>query len=88
HIGILGLEKRGQESYQVTLGGEASDNLAIGELLGPGLSADEVADAIERIVAGYLAKRRPGETFIEAVRRLGVNAFKSAFLRGAQDAAA
>ncbi|MEI2735590.1 MAG: nitrite/sulfite reductase [Rhodoblastus sp.] len=88
HIGILGLEKRGQESYQVTLGGDGSENMAIGELLGPGLTADQVPDAIERIVAVYLSQRQPGETFIEAVKRLGVGAFKAAFLAGAQNEAA
>ncbi len=88
HIGILGLEKRGQESYQVTLGGDSSENMAIGELLGPGLTADEVPDAIERVVGVYLAQRRAGETFIEAVKRLGVGAFKAAFLGGAQNEAA
>ncbi len=88
HIGILGLEKRGQESYQVTLGGDGSENMAIGELLGPGLTADEVPDAIERIVGVYLAQRRSGETFIDAVKRLGVGAFKAAFLAGAQNEAA
>ncbi|MFT4095632.1 MAG: nitrite/sulfite reductase [Rhodoblastus sp.] len=88
HIGILGLEKRGQESYQVTLGGDASEQMAVGELLGPGLTADEVPDAIERIVGVYLARRNDGETFIEAVKRLGVGAFKAAFLGGAQNEAA
>ena len=88
HIGILGLEKRGQESYQVTLGGDASDQMAVGELLGPGLTAAEVPDAIERIVGVYLAKRNDGETFIEAVKRLGIGAFKAAFLAGAQNEAA
>lgn len=88
HIGILGLEKRGQESYQITLGGDATETAAIGELLGPGLSADEVPPAIERIVGVYLASRLDGETFVEAVRRLGVGAFKSAFLAGAHHEAA
>ena len=80
HIGILGLEKRGEESYQVTLGGDASENAAIGEILGPGLTADEVPDAIERIVSVYLAERNAGETFIDAVKRLGLAPFKAAFL--------
>jgi sulfite reductase (NADPH) hemoprotein beta-component len=80
HIGILGLEKRGEESYQITLGGDASQNAAIGEILGPGLGADEVPDAIERIVAVYLSQRVPGETFIDCVRRLGLAPFKAAFL--------
>jgi sulfite reductase (NADPH) hemoprotein beta-component len=80
HIGILGLEKRGEESYQITLGGDATETPAIGELLGPGIPADEVPDAIERIVGVYLAQRLAGETFIAAVRRLGTKTFKQAFL--------
>jgi len=88
HIGILGLEKRGQESYQVTLGGDGSETMTVGDLLGPGLTGDQVPDAIERIVAVYLDQRRDGETFIEAVKRLGVGAFKAAFLAGAQNEAA
>ncbi len=80
HIGILGLEKSGQESYQITLGGDATETAAIGEILGPGVPADDVPDAIERIVSVYLAQRTSGETFIEAVRRLGLAPFKAAFL--------
>ncbi len=87
HIGILGLEKRGQESYQITLGGDASENAAIGELLGPGLTADQAPAAIERIVDHYLANRQAGESFIDAVKRMGTAAFKPAFL-GAQNEAA
>ncbi|MDE2579854.1 MAG: nitrite/sulfite reductase [Hyphomicrobiales bacterium] len=79
HIGILGLEKSGRESYQITLGGDASWNAAIGELLGPGLTADETPAAIERLVDFYLAHRLSGETFIETVKRLGAGAFKGAF---------
>jgi sulfite reductase (NADPH) hemoprotein beta-component len=84
HIGILGLEKRGEESYQVTLGGDATETAAIGEILGPGLKAEEVPDAIERIVGVYLAHRHDGETFIEGVRRLGLEPFKAAFLARAE----
>lgn len=79
HIGILGLEKRGIESYQITLGGDAGDQAAIGEILGPGLAADDVPDAIERIVDVYLSAREPEESFIAAVRRLGLAPFKAAF---------
>ncbi len=79
HIGILGLEKSGQESYQITLGGDATETAAIGERLGPGLAAGDVPDAIERIVGVYLARRMAGESFIEAVRRLGLEPFKTAF---------
>jgi sulfite reductase (NADPH) hemoprotein beta-component len=79
HIGILGLEKRGIESYQITLGGDASENAAIGEILGPGLAAEDVPDAIERIVNVYLAERNEGESFLANVRRIGLSPFKAAF---------
>lgn len=87
HIGILGLEKRGIESYQITLGGDATENAAIGEILGPGVPAEEVPDAIERIVGVYLAQRATGESFIDAVRRLGLSPFKAAFQEVAHAAA-
>lgn len=77
HIGILGLEKSGKESYQITLGGDATLNAAIGERLGPGVDAQDVPDTIERIVAVYLKHRLTGETFIETVRRLGLEPFKT-----------
>jgi sulfite reductase (NADPH) hemoprotein beta-component len=80
HIGILGLEKRGEESYQITLGGDATETAAIGEILGPGLTAEEVPGAIERIVEIYLEQRLKGESFIEAVKRLGLAPFKAGFL--------
>lgn len=79
HIGILGLEKRGIESYQITLGGDATENAAIGEILGPGLAAEDVPDAIERIVNVYVGTRQANESFIDAVRRLGLGPFKAAF---------
>lgn len=79
HIGILGLEKRGIESYQITLGGDATENAAVGEILGPGLAAEDVPDAIERIVGVYLAQRQEGESFIDNVRRIGLAPFKAAF---------
>lgn len=79
HIGILGLEKRGIESYQITLGGDATENAAIGEILGPGLAAEDVPDAIERIVSVYLAQRQAGESFIDNIRRIGLAPFKAAF---------
>ncbi len=69
HIGILGLEKRGEESYQITLGGDATETAAIGEILGPASRPKRCRTAIERIVGVYLAEREEGESFIEAVRR-------------------
>lgn len=78
HIGILGLDKAGAETYQITLGGSASDDAALGERAGPGLSFDEIPGAVERLADCYLALRRPGETFLQTLRRLGPAAFKEA----------
>ena len=79
HIGILGLDKKGEEYYQITLGGSSSDDAAIGSILGPGFAADEVADAIEKILDTYLGLRTgPEETFLLAYRRVGEKPFKEA----------
>jgi sulfite reductase (NADPH) hemoprotein beta-component len=79
HIGILGLEKKGVESYQITLGGSADENCAIGEVVGPGFTSEEVVDAIETVVDTYL-KIRTGkeEDFLAAYRRVGMAPFKEA----------
>ena len=78
HIGILGLEKRGQEFYQVTLGGSADENAQIGEIIGPGFSGTEVIGAVETIVDTYNSLRKQDETFLEAYRRVGSEPFKDA----------
>jgi len=79
HIGILGLDRAGVENYQITLGGDHTEDAAIGERAGPGFSADEIIPAIERLVLGYLDIRRDAdETFIQAYRRLGAQPFKDA----------
>lgn len=77
HIGILGVEKNGEEVYQITIGGRADENAALGNLIGPGVKFDEVADVIEDVVEAYLALReRPEELFMDTVKRLGVEPFK------------
>jgi sulfite reductase (NADPH) hemoprotein beta-component len=77
HIGILGVEKNGEEVYQITIGGRADESAALGNLIGPGVKFDEVADVIEDIVEAYLALReRPDELFVDTVKRLGVEPFK------------
>ena len=76
HIGILGLEKAGVEFYQVKLGGDASENAAIGKVTGPGFSQEELVDGIERMVDFYLDKRSDGERFIDTYNRLGIAPFK------------
>ncbi len=78
-IGILGLDKRGVESYQITLGGTDGDALAIGERTGPGFSAEEIVPAIARLLDAYLDLREDeDESFLAAYQRLGPAPFKSA----------
>ncbi|MFD1795082.1 nitrite/sulfite reductase [Paracoccus aurantiacus] len=79
HIGILGLDRAGVENYQVTLGGDGTETMSVGERAGPGFSKDEIIPAIERLVYGYLDVREDAsETFLQAYRRLGPEPFKAA----------
>ncbi len=77
HIGILGVDKAGQEFYQITLGGAGDEAASIGQLIGPGFAGDEIVGAVEKVVNTYLALRSsPTETFIAAYRRVGATPFK------------
>lgn len=76
HIGILGLDKRGKEFYQITLGGDASQDAAIGKIAGAGFSEVEVVDAIEALITRYIDIRTVGERFIDTYRRVGMDPFK------------
>ncbi|MDX8441474.1 nitrite/sulfite reductase [Mesorhizobium australafricanum] len=88
HIGILGVEKKGSELYQVTLGGSADENTSVGEIIGRGFSSEEITDAIEQIVDTYLGLRlSPSERFIDAYRRVGPAPFKEALYAGETKAA-
>ena len=79
HIGILGLDRAGVENYQITLGGDGSEDAVIGEKTGPGFAYDEIVPAIERIVLAYLSLRDGAEeTFLQTYRRLGMEPFKAA----------
>jgi sulfite reductase (NADPH) hemoprotein beta-component len=78
HIGILGVDKKGEEFYQVTLGGSADDQAALGQMLGPALPAAKVAEAVEQMVEVYLRERQDGERFLDTFRRTGVAPFKEA----------
>jgi sulfite reductase (NADPH) hemoprotein beta-component len=79
HIGILGVDKKGGELDQLTVGGDATENAAIGRILGPGFEAEKVPEAVERLVDTYIARREtPNEPFIAAFRRLGEAPFKEA----------
>jgi sulfite reductase (NADPH) hemoprotein beta-component len=77
HIGILGVEKNGEEYYQVSIGGRSDEDAELGALLGPAVRYGEVVDVVEDIVAAYVELRaRPGEIFIDTVKRVGVEPFK------------
>ena len=79
HIGILGVDKKGEEVYQITLGGSPDETASIGSIEGRGFSSDDIVDAVETVVDTYLRLRQsPGETFLDAYRRLGDAPFKEA----------
>ncbi len=79
HIGILGLERAGEETYQITLGGSGDETAAIGQIVGPGFSSENVVEAVETIVQTYMGLRSgEGETFLDAFRRVGLAPFKEA----------
>ncbi|MBN8633651.1 MAG: nitrite/sulfite reductase, partial [Rhodobacterales bacterium] len=90
HIGILGLDRAGVENYQITLGGDGTEDAVIGEKTGPGFAYTEIVPAIERILRAYLDLRlESSETFLQAFKRVGMEPFKAALYdtEDAQDAA-
>jgi len=78
HIGILGVDRKGEEVYQITLGGRADENAAIGKIIGPAFASDDVVDAVETIVRTYIGLRRDGERFVDTYERVGQTPFKEA----------
>ncbi|HEX4267919.1 MAG TPA: nitrite/sulfite reductase [Steroidobacteraceae bacterium] len=89
HIGILGVDKHGEEWYQVTLGGSPGNDAAIGERIGRALARDEIADGVERLIRGYLELRvDEDETFIECYRRIGMAPFKARLYENEAEAVA
>jgi len=78
NIGVLGVDKDGEEWYQITLGGDQGFDAAIGKVIGPSFYADEIPDVITNIINTYVAQRNADESFVEAYRRLGVTPFKEA----------
>jgi sulfite reductase (NADPH) hemoprotein beta-component len=78
HIGILGVDKNGEEVYQITLGGDAGNDAAIGTIIGPAVKSDDVTGAIDTLVDVYLKLRQDGERFPETYRRIGQAPFKQA----------
>ena len=76
HIGILGVDKKGVEFYQLTLGGDATETAALGELVGPAFGYNDVVDAVEKLVQIYLGLRQGSERFLDTYRRVGMQPFK------------
>ena len=76
HIGILGVDKKGEEWYQLTLGGSSENEAAIGERLGPAVAKDKITQAIITILDVYIKQRADGELFLDTVKRVGINPFK------------
>ncbi len=78
HIGILGVDKKGEEFYQLTLGGSGAEDAEVGKILGPALPAERVAEAVDQLVEVYLRERNEGERFLDTYRRTGIAPFKEA----------
>lgn len=78
HIGILGVDKRGEEFFQLTLGGSSAEDASLGDRLGPGLAQEDVPAAIQSIVDKYLELRAKNERFLDTYRRIGIEPFKEA----------
>jgi len=88
HIGLLGVEKKGAELYQITLGGSGDEHTSIGEIIGRGFEPERVTDAVEKIVDTYLGLRlSKEETFLAAYRRVGPQPFKDALYGSTVEAA-
>ena len=76
HIGILGVDKKGSEFYQVSLGGSSGHDASLGSILGPSFEAEEMANVVEEILNTYLDNRQENERFLETYRRIGIAKFK------------
>ena len=76
HIGILGVDKKGEEWYQIQIGGSASKQAALAKVLGPSLSRDAVVEGIEKLLDVYIEHRQPEETFLATYQRIGMDKFK------------
>ena len=78
HIGILGVDRKGTENYQLLLGGSGAEDVSLGKITGPGFDEDGIVDAIERVTDKYVALRTSGERFLDTYRRVGFEPFKEA----------
>ncbi|CAN5876138.1 nitrite/sulfite reductase [soil metagenome] len=78
HIGILGVDKKGTENYQLLLGGSGAEDASLGKITGPGFDEDGIVDAVERVTDRYVSLREDGERFLDTYRRVGIDPFKEA----------
>lgn len=78
HIGILGVDRKGEEFYQISLGGSAAEDAAVGTIIGPAFASEAVVDAVETLISIYLDNRKDGERFLDTYRRIGLAPFKNA----------
>jgi sulfite reductase (NADPH) hemoprotein beta-component len=78
HIGILGVDKKGTENYQLSLGGSEAEDVSLAKITGPGFTEDGVIEAVEKVTDVYLARREGAERFLDTYRRIGMEPFKEA----------
>ena len=76
HIGILGVDKKGEEYYQISLGGSQGNESSLGKILGPSFYREDVTDVIDKLLKVYIGERTPDETFLDTYRRIGLKPFK------------
>ncbi|NNC71846.1 MAG: nitrite/sulfite reductase [Sphingomonadaceae bacterium] len=78
HIGILGVDRKGTENYQLLLGGSGAEDVSLAKITGPGFDEDGIVDAVEKVTDVYVAEREDGERFLDTYRRVGMDRFKEA----------
>jgi sulfite reductase (NADPH) hemoprotein beta-component len=76
HIGILGVDRKGVENYQILLGGSGAEDASLGQILGPGFDSEGIVDAVENIIGTFREMRQPNERFLDTYRRIGAAPFK------------
>jgi sulfite reductase (NADPH) hemoprotein beta-component len=88
HIGILGVDRKGEEYYQITLGGSAAEDAAVGTIVGPAVKSEDVVDAVDTLIGVYLDARKDDERFLDTYRRIGLAPFKTSLYPEKLNAAA
>ncbi len=82
HIGILGVDRKGVENYQLLLGGSGAEDASLGEVLGPGFDREGIVDAVENVIDTYKSLRHERERFLDTYRRIGAQPFKERLYAG------